>query len=273
VAVRARSACRITDTFGSGLSSPVAVAVDAAGNVYVVNYLGHVVDKIAPDGTTTTFGSGFNSPYGVAVDTSGNVYVADLQSSQIAKLSPDGSGGYTQSEVGSGFASPQGVAVDASGNVFVADTGNGRTVKIDQSGNQTTVNPNFYSARAVAVDASGSVYMANTNRTDVEEVIPSFDGLAQSITVRALPSRPRLVTTKLTGSKLKISWSAPFSNGGSSILGYRVTASPGGASCTTSGALTCTITGLRRSTRYSISVVARNVVGTTTPTIVRNVVG
>ena len=115
--------------------------------------------------------------------------------------------------------------------------------------------------------------MANSERTDVEEVVPSFGDLAEGIAVRTLPSRPRLVKTELLGSKLKVSWSAPFSNGGSSILGYRVTVSPGRASCTASGALTCTITGLRRSTRYSISVMARNVVGTTTPTILRNVLG
>jgi hypothetical protein len=58
---------------------------------------------------------------------------------------------------------------------------------------------------------------------------------------------------------LNVSWSAPANNGGATITGYTVTASPSGT-CTTTGALTCTISGLTSGT-YTITVVATNSAG------------
>jgi hypothetical protein len=59
-----------------------------------------------------------------------------------------------------------------------------------------------------------------------------------------------------------VSWSAPVSDGGSPITGYRVSASPGEASCATVGALICTVTGLVHRTAYTFTVTATNGAGT-----------
>lgn len=75
------------------------------------------------------------------------------------------------------------------------------------------------------------------------------------------PSLPASITASaVSGSQATVSWTAPATNGGAAITGYTVTASPGGATCTTT-ALTCDITGLSSGTTYSYSVVATNVVG------------
>jgi hypothetical protein len=59
-----------------------------------------------------------------------------------------------------------------------------------------------------------------------------------------------------------VSWTAPTSNGGSPITGYTVTASPGGETCSTTGTLSCTVSGLTNGTPYTFTVTATNVVGT-----------
>ena len=61
------------------------------------------------------------------------------------------------------------------------------------------------------------------------------------------------------------SWTAPTDHGGASILGYVVTSAPEGKLCSTSGATTCTMTGLTGGVTYSFSVRALNVAGFSTP--------
>ena len=136
------------------LNSPQGVAVDASGNVFIVDAGNHVVRKVtATTGIITTIaGSGtygyagdggpatsakLYAPSRVAVDATGDVYIADQGSHVIRKvatstgiittLAGTGSAGYSGDggpATSAKLSSPQGVAVDASGNVFITDGGN-----------------------------------------------------------------------------------------------------------------------------------------------------
>ena len=83
-------------TAGSGdgqFYSPLGVAVDCSGNVYVTDASNHRIQKFTSNGDfVTKWGSGgsgdgqFNGPYGVAFGSSGNVYVGDTYNNRIQRF-------------------------------------------------------------------------------------------------------------------------------------------------------------------------------------------
>jgi uncharacterized protein (TIGR03663 family) len=76
----------------------------------------------------------FYGPRGLAIDAEGNVLVVDTGNERVQRFSPDGAfigqyGSYGSAE--GQFVEPVGVGVDAQGNVYVADTWNRRIQKLD----------------------------------------------------------------------------------------------------------------------------------------------
>ena len=135
------------------LSSPVGLAVDAAGNLYIADSLANRVRCVNPAGTINTCAgngkavysgdggqaslSGLHTPTALAIDLKGNILIADSGNHAIRSIAPNGT---ISSFMGTGVQgacddgtlavncklnAPAGVTVDASGNIFVADTGNG----------------------------------------------------------------------------------------------------------------------------------------------------
>ena len=169
--------------------NPRAVAVDAAGNIYVTDTSSYRVEKFAPDGTRLakwgSSGSGdgqFYYPVGVAVDASGNVYVADQSNSRILKFAADGTFLTNVGRYGSDdgqFYSPSGVTIDASGNIYVVDQGNHRIQKFAPDGTFLTKwgsygsdDGQFSYPLGVAVDASGNVYVADASNQRIQKFAP-----------------------------------------------------------------------------------------------------
>ncbi len=87
---------------------------------------------------------GFQSTRGVAIDASGDIYVVDGDAARVRKIDVStglistvagtgrqGYGGDGGPATRATFSNPTGVAVDGSGNVFVADTGNNRVRRVD----------------------------------------------------------------------------------------------------------------------------------------------
>jgi len=176
---------------------PIAIAVDAAGNVYVADLGNNLIRKINLNGIVTTLaGSGatgsangagtaasFSAPSGIAVDAAGNVYVADYGNNLIRKVTPEGvvttfaGSGAPGAADGKGtaasFFSPTGIATDAAGNVYVADYGDNLIRKISPAGDVTTLaGANgagyFNSPTGITVDAAGNVYIADYRNDRVE---------------------------------------------------------------------------------------------------------
>jgi len=77
----------------------------------------------------------------------------------------------------------------------------------------------------------------------------------------SVPEAPTGVAGVAGNGTVAVTWGASPDDWGSSITGYTVTASPGGATCTTGGALACTVSGLTNGTAYSFTSVATNDIG------------
>ncbi len=106
---------------------------------------------------------------------------------------------------------------------------------------------------------NGISYSFTVTATNAVGTGPASNAL--TATPATLPGAPTLITATPGNGQVALAWTAPPSNGGSAITSYTATASPGGATCTTSG-LACTVSGLTNGTTYSFTVTATNALGT-----------
>lgn len=138
-------------TFGEGDGQfvwPTAIAVDAAGRIYVADEERHDVQVFDRDGAFLAKFGGvgsdlgrLNRPAGLAVDRDGNPLASDTLNNRIQRFSPDGRplGAFGSSGSGEGQLSrPAGVGVDSRGAVYVSDYGNDRLVVFEPDGRPLT---------------------------------------------------------------------------------------------------------------------------------------
>jgi len=149
---------------GASFSSPIGLALDGQGNLYVADYSNHRIRKIVlSSGAVSTYagngGAGmangpalsasFRNPMGLGFDQSGNLYVADRLNHAVRKIASDGTvstlagNGSSGSSDGTGasatFNYTNSLTVGTDGNVYVADYGNNMIRKISSSGVVTTL--------------------------------------------------------------------------------------------------------------------------------------
>lgn len=118
------------------LNTPMGIATDHLGYVYVSNTEGNCINKYTNNGVIVShFGNNtdnteqLNFPKGLAVDSNNNIFVADSYNNCIKEF--DNNGNYV-TQLGSfghekgQFNYPSGIAIDASNKIYVLDTSNSR---------------------------------------------------------------------------------------------------------------------------------------------------
>lgn len=173
-------------------SSPVDIAIDFAGNLYVSD--SGRIRKISSTGIVSTFAGDGNpqqlNPAQITVDINSNVYVSETANNRIRKVTPAGVistfAGSDESGFSDGvssaarFSHPRGVAADINGNVYVVDAWNQSIRKISPTGDVSTLTsfyglsgncinnnnslpPRLCDPWGIAVDSSANVYVGDYN--------------------------------------------------------------------------------------------------------------
>ncbi len=176
-----RAVLRLAETIGAfgkelgKFNTPMGVALDQDGALYVADSRNHRVQKITPEGDVYGLGgpNTLNLPQGVAVDSARFIYVAEQGSHRLRKFGPQGQfvfslGGSARSLAR--FSSPTALFIDTYHQLFIADTDNGRITSYSATGHwrqdYTCPDPEgpFCRPQGVAVDVEGRVYVADTMR-------------------------------------------------------------------------------------------------------------
>lgn len=191
---------------------PFALALDAAGNLWVGDLIGSI-RKITPAGVVTTVvpaSAGYQSIHGLAFDGAGTLYFADGRH-VVRRRAADGTitlvagaantrGSADGAAANARFSSPFGLVFDSVGNLFVADRDNNTIRKITPQGmvstfaglapdNATGNNDGALSAARfnalgnVATAPTGDAYVADTANSTIRKI--SRDGTVTTLAGKA----------------------------------------------------------------------------------------
>ncbi len=275
---------------GAALNSPHAVALDAAGNLYIADTYSHRIRKVdastglistvAGNGTVGFSGDGaaataaqLNTPLGLAVDGADNLYISDYGNNRVRKVNAQTGRISTIATVAASW--PVGVAVDGVGNVYFADSGYSVVRKVNILGQVSIVagisgstgfsgdgaaatGARLTGPNGVAVDSAGNLYIGDFGNNRVRKVNTAVP-----------PGAPTGATAAEGDAQATVNWTAPASPGTAPITSYTATAvEDASKSCTATGAppaTSCTVAGLTNGAAYTFTVTATSAAGTSGP--------
>lgn len=150
------------------LASPRNVAWDGRGSVYISDFGGQRVYRLAQDGTLTTavgtgvagysgdgtaaIGAQLSYPAAIAFDRLGNLYIGDTQNHLIRKVSNGSISTIARASL------PTGIVSDSFGTLYIADQAAGQILAIQSNGNASAF---AIAAHDLCFGSDGYLYAAN----------------------------------------------------------------------------------------------------------------
>jgi sugar lactone lactonase YvrE len=211
-----------TDGAGSAASFDyvTSMTTDPTGNIYAVEYSGHVIRKITPAGVVSTLAgtatqngdidatgaaARFYRPRGITYNTDGHLYVTDSNNNKIRKVHPSTGVVTTLATL---TASPTGITSSPDGYLY-AIVGNKTIARIDRStGSVTTVvgstassqiidglgtAASFQLMAEIHADSTGALYVIDGSASHVlRKITPDFNVITVAAVRDSEPSRDGL---------------------------------------------------------------------------------
>ncbi len=156
---------------GSGITSPIATAVDSSGNVWIADS-NNTLDALTPLGAPITGSpytdSSLSSPRFIAIDNSNNIWVSNLGSNSVDRFTNQGAFSFNTTY----SYSAAGLSIDASGNAWIPNANSfngGILTKISPSGNATSVLTGLNFPQDSVLDSSGNLWFGSANTIGITE--------------------------------------------------------------------------------------------------------
>ena len=159
----------------ASFNTPYDLALDASGNLIVVQYGGSKIRKISPRGVvssiTATSGGvevSFSGATGMTIDGAGNIYVVYF-GGLIKKVTPEG----LVTTITSGLNSLTDIVIDSDGLLYASSQNAGLIYKITAGGTVTTLASGFGQITSLAIDGSSNIYASRRLAGEIDKVTPA----------------------------------------------------------------------------------------------------
>ena len=196
---------------GAGVATPTALALDAAGNLYIADSTTNSILRYDANGNLSTFVSSLDNPVALVTDQLGNLFVAQDGVTAVNVLQIYAGGQQAVFAGGGAIAAPNNVPATSAkfvhpsalylsptGTLYVADRGAFRVYSINASGTirrfagngtaadtapGTRLGTGLAGIAGISADAAGDLYIADAA---THRIFLAFSGLAHNPEVSVL---------------------------------------------------------------------------------------